>query len=69
MKLLLPIWVMLYVFQPAPQAVVDNDDLIPALTDDGVNIYINCFFSLSGRSPGVGVGGGIAVSKMLKFIR
>ena len=36
MKLLLPIWVMLFVFQPAPQAVVDNDDLIPALTDDGV---------------------------------
>ena len=48
MKLLLPIWVMLYVFQPAPQAVIDNDDLIPALTDDGVNIYINCFFSSSG---------------------
>ena len=39
MKLLLPIWVMLFVFQPAPQAVVDNDDLIPALTDDGVGFF------------------------------
>lgn len=39
MKLLLPIWVMLYVFQPAPQAVVDTDDLIPALTDDGTSAF------------------------------
>ncbi|CAC5397648.1 unnamed protein product [Mytilus coruscus] len=36
MKLLLPIWVMLFVFQPAPP-ITDSDDLIPALSDDGDN--------------------------------
>lgn len=33
-KLLLPVWVMLFVFQPTPQVSVETDDLIPALTDD-----------------------------------
>lgn len=41
MKLLLPIWVMLFVFQPAPP-IMDSDDLIPALSDDGVCLYIRC---------------------------
>jgi hypothetical protein len=39
MKLLLPIWVMLFVFQPVP-LIMDSDDLIPALSDDGVCLYI-----------------------------
>ena len=31
---------MLFVFQPTPQVVVENDDLIPALSDDGVRILL-----------------------------
>ena len=38
-KLLVPIWVMLFVFQPTPQVIAENDDLIPALTDDGVKRF------------------------------
>ncbi|XP_045196759.2 uncharacterized protein LOC123551709 [Mercenaria mercenaria] len=38
-KLLLPIWVMLFVFKPTPQALVENDDLIPALNDDGNSAF------------------------------
>ncbi|XP_069132813.1 uncharacterized protein [Argopecten irradians] len=38
LKLLLPIWVMLFVFQPSPP-VVDHDDLIPALSDDGNSAF------------------------------
>lgn len=38
MKLLLPIWVMLFVFQPAVP-IQDNDDLIPALSDDGNSAF------------------------------
>lgn len=38
MKLLLPIWVMLFVFQPAPP-IMDSDDLIPALSDDGNSAF------------------------------
>ncbi|KAL4233612.1 hypothetical protein ACF0H5_008294 [Mactra antiquata] len=38
-KLLLPIWVMLFVFQPTPQVTVETDDLIPALTDDGNSAF------------------------------
>ncbi|XP_076077776.1 uncharacterized protein LOC143048159 [Mytilus galloprovincialis] len=38
MKLLLPIWVMLFVFQPAPP-INDSDDLIPALSDDGNSAF------------------------------
>ncbi|XP_052808463.1 uncharacterized protein LOC128237194 [Mya arenaria] len=38
-KLLAPIWVMLLVFQPTPQVIVENDDLVPALTDDGNSAF------------------------------
>lgn len=38
LKLLLPIWVMLFVFQPSPP-IVDHDDLIPALSDDGNSVF------------------------------
>ncbi|XP_041351801.1 uncharacterized protein LOC121370558 [Gigantopelta aegis] len=33
-KLLVPIWVMLFVFQPTPPAA-DQEDLLPAFSDDG----------------------------------
>ncbi|KAH3728033.1 hypothetical protein DPMN_053979 [Dreissena polymorpha] len=38
-KLLAPIWVMLFVFQPTPQPVVENDDIQPALTEDGTSAF------------------------------
>lgn len=37
LKLLLPIWVMLFVFHPLPPAG-DQEDLIPAFSEDGVSI-------------------------------
>ncbi|KAK3098801.1 hypothetical protein FSP39_023251 [Pinctada imbricata] len=40
LKLLLPIWVMLFVFQPS-LPVVEHDDLIPALSEDGNSLFSN----------------------------
>ncbi|KAJ8314734.1 hypothetical protein KUTeg_006884 [Tegillarca granosa] len=36
--LLLPIWVMLFVFQPTPP-MNDPDDLVPAISDDGNSVF------------------------------
>jgi hypothetical protein len=41
MKLLLPIWVMLFVFQPVP-LIMDSDDLIPA--KKGIGFSFSTFF-------------------------
>ncbi|XP_062571002.1 uncharacterized protein LOC134233018 [Saccostrea cucullata] len=38
LKLLLPIWVMLFVFQATP-VVNEPDDLVPALSDDGNSLF------------------------------
>ncbi|KAL3881597.1 hypothetical protein ACJMK2_028015, partial [Sinanodonta woodiana] len=38
-KLLAPVWVMLFVFSPTPPVMVENDDLIPALSDDGTSAF------------------------------
>ncbi|XP_071113442.1 uncharacterized protein [Haliotis cracherodii] len=35
LKLLVPIWVMLFVFQATPPSASDREDLLPAFSDDG----------------------------------
>ncbi|KAK3600492.1 hypothetical protein CHS0354_007872 [Potamilus streckersoni] len=38
-KLLAPVWVMLFVFSPTPPVLVENDDLIPAVSEDGTSAF------------------------------